>query len=80
MRAPLASSNDLATHFTYEDDPDRVVVEMSRSHLWDASTVAALDAIVTTYGRLGKTVEIERLNATASAFHGRLTGTLDSGH
>lgn len=76
----FASSNDLTTQFAYEDDPDRVVVDMSRSHVWDASTVAALDAITTKYRRLGKTVEIEGLNASASAFHGRLTGTLGAGH
>ena len=76
----FASSNDLTTQFAYTDDPERVVIDMSRSHIWDASTVAALDAIVTKYERLGKTVRIDGLNATASAFHGRLTGNLGDGH
>nr|WP_223878538.1 SulP family inorganic anion transporter [Microbacterium radiodurans] len=76
----FASSNDLTTQFSYSDDPDRVVIDMSRSHVWDASTVAALDAIVAKYERLGKTVSIEGLNADAAAFHGRLTGRLDGAH
>src|SRR5699024_1744669 len=58
----FASSNDLATQFEYTDDPDRIVIDLSRSHVWDASTVAALDAIETKYTRYGKTVVIEGMN------------------
>jgi SulP family sulfate permease len=76
----FASSNDLTTQFEYADDPDMVVIDMSHSHVWDASTVAALDAIVTKYENQGKTVTIEGLNDTAAAFHGRLTGSLGGGH
>lgn len=75
----FASSNDLTTQFDYAADPERVVIDMSRSHVWDASTVAALDAVVTKYERHGKTVTIAGLNATASALHGRLTGSV-GGH
>ncbi|MFS0712917.1 SulP family inorganic anion transporter [Microbacterium sp. 2P01SA-2] len=72
----FASSNDLTTQFAYADDPARVVIDMTRSHVWDASTVAALDAIVNKYERHGSTVAIEGLNSTASALHGRLTGNV----
>ncbi|MDT3345436.1 SulP family inorganic anion transporter [Microbacterium aquilitoris] len=75
----FASSNDLTTQFSYPDDPANVVIDMSRSHVWDASTVAALDAIVNKYERMGTTVTIVGLNDTASAFHGRLTGKLGPG-
>ncbi|MEV5040974.1 SulP family inorganic anion transporter [Microbacterium sp. LMI1x-1-1.1] len=75
----FASSNDLTTQFSYPDDPANVVIDMSRSHVWDASTVAALDAIVNKYERMGTTVTIVGLNDTASAFHGRLTGKLGAG-
>ncbi|SDQ94044.1 SulP family inorganic anion transporter [Microbacterium sp. cf332] len=70
----FASSNDLTTQFSYADDPDRVVIDMSLAHIWDASTVAALDAIVGKYARQGKTVVIEGLDPAASALHGRLSG------
>ena len=76
----FASSNDLTTQFDYGDDPDTVVIDMSRSHVWDASTVAALDAIVTKYDNHGKTVTIVGLNDTAAALHSRLTGNLGAGH
>lgn len=72
----FASSNDLYTQFEYADDPDRVVIDLSESHVWDASTVAALDAIATKYDRKSKTVEITGLNNSSAERHGRLTGQL----
>lgn len=74
----FASSNDLYTQFDYAADPARVVIDLSRSHVWDASTVAALDAITTKYERRGTTVEIVGLNPSSAARHGRLTGSLPS--
>lgn len=76
----FASSNDLTTQFEYVDDPARVVIDMSRSHVWDASSVAALDAIVTKYERHGAEVEIVGMNDTAAGLHGRLSGELGGGH
>jgi SulP family sulfate permease len=74
----FASSNDLYTQFEYADDPDRVVIDLTDSHIWDASTVAALDAITTKYERKGKAVEIVGLNDSSAERHGRLTGELPS--
>ncbi|MGO1803332.1 MAG: SulP family inorganic anion transporter, partial [Microbacteriaceae bacterium] len=70
----FASSNDLTTQFEYADDPERVVIDLSRSHIWDASTVAALDTIETKYAQHGKTVELRGLNDASGVFHGRLSG------
>ncbi|QBE49217.1 SulP family inorganic anion transporter [Leucobacter triazinivorans] len=75
----FASSNDLTTLFEYAKDPARVVIDMTRSHVWDASSVAALDAIVTKYAQHGATVELVGMNADATAFHSRLTGELGAG-
>ena len=75
----FASSNDLYTQFEYAVDPDRVVIDLTASHVWDASTVAALDAITTKYARKGKTVEIHGLNEHSTHMHDRLSGQL-SGH
>jgi len=76
----FASSNDLTTQFDYADDPQRVVIDMSGSHVWDASTVAALDAITTKYERHGKRAEITGMNDSSAAMHGRLAGNLGAGH
>ncbi|AWB92575.1 SulP family inorganic anion transporter [Aeromicrobium chenweiae] len=72
----FASSNDLYTQFDYADDPERVVVDLSGAHVWDASTVASLDAITAKYARRGKTVEIVGLDEASAQRHGRLTGSL----
>jgi SulP family sulfate permease len=72
----FASSNDLTTQFEYASDPAHVVIDMTRSHVWDASTVAALDAIVTKYEQRGTAVELVGMNAATTAFHRRLSGGL----
>lgn len=76
----FASSNDLTTQFEYSDDPDRVVIDMSASHIWDASTVAALDAITSKYARIGKRAVIVGLNEASTDIHARLAGNLGGGH
>lgn len=72
----FASSNDLYTLFDYSDDPAQVLIDMSGSHVWDASTVSALDAVVAKYKKLGKTVQVVGLNQSSEQLHGRLTGRL----
>ncbi|GAA2975582.1 SulP family sulfate permease [Microbacterium terrae] len=72
----FASSNDLTTQFDYAADPARVVIDMTGSHVWDASTVAALDAIVTKYAARGTTVDFVGMNPGTAAFHDRLSGGL----
>ncbi|MEV6371898.1 SulP family inorganic anion transporter [Micromonospora musae] len=76
----FASSNDLVGQFDYAGDPDNVVIDMSRAHVWDASSVAALDAISTKYAARGKSVEIVELNKPSARIHGTLAGRLGAGH
>ncbi|MFJ7749968.1 SulP family inorganic anion transporter [Arthrobacter sp. NPDC097144] len=72
----FASSNDLYTQFDYALDPDDVLIDLSASHVWDASTVAALDAITEKYRSRGKTVRITGLNDSSDAIRSRLSGKL----
>ena len=53
-----------------------VVIDLSRSHVWDASTVATLDAITTKYAAKGKHVTITGLNEASAARRDRLAGHL----
>ncbi|WP_127128759.1 SulP family inorganic anion transporter [Georgenia sp. SYP-B2076] len=73
-----ASSNDLVHRFDYAGDPDNVVIDLSASRIWDASTVATLDAITTRYAAKGKTVTIVGLDEASAERHGRLAGHLGS--
>lgn len=70
----FASSNDLYSQFEYALDPPRVVIDLSAAHVWDASTVAALDAVVTKYAQHGIVAEVTGLNEASAAMHARLTG------
>ncbi|KZF07477.1 MULTISPECIES: SulP family inorganic anion transporter [unclassified Rhodococcus (in: high G+C Gram-positive bacteria)] len=76
----FASSNDLIYQFDYVGDPKNVVIDMSESHIWDASTVATLDAITSKYEAKGKHVRIIGLNAASAERHVRLSGQLSGGH
>ncbi|MEC4615225.1 SulP family inorganic anion transporter [Tsukamurella tyrosinosolvens] len=76
----FASSNDLVHQFDYANDPDHVIIDLSATHVWDASTVAALDAIETKYRGRGKEVEFVGLDAASAERHGRLSGHLGGEH
>ncbi|MFG2586232.1 SulP family inorganic anion transporter [Streptomyces malaysiensis] len=76
----FASSNDLVTQFNYATDPDKVVIDLSGTHIWDASSVAALDAIETKYAQRRKQVEIIGLNQPSAHLHEKLSGELTAGH
>ena len=76
----FATSNDLVYQFDYSGDPQRVVIDLTDSHIWDASTVAALDGIRAKYERLGKTVETVGLNEASAIRHDQLSGHLGGGH
>ncbi|WP_275694392.1 SulP family inorganic anion transporter [Nocardioides sp. CFH 31398] len=72
----FASSADLVTQFDYVGDPERVRIDLADAHVWDASTVASLDAITTKYARRGHDVRIVGLSGPSAERHDRLTGRL----
>ena len=76
----FASSNELYTRFDYAGDPDHVIVDLSGAHVWDASTVAALDAITHKYELRGKTVEVVGLAGHSATRYERHSGQLTGGH
>ncbi|MGY1682181.1 SulP family inorganic anion transporter [Geodermatophilus sp. SYSU D01176] len=76
----FASSNDLYTQFDYANDPDDVVIDLSDAHVWDASTVATLDAITHKYETRGKTVRIVGLSGHSADRYERHTGQLARAH
>jgi SulP family sulfate permease len=77
----FASSNDLYTQFEYALDAEphisRVVVDLHASHLWDASTIAVLDAVTEKYRRHGREVELIGLNSASIQMRERLAGKLN---
>ncbi len=76
----FASSNDLYTQFDYAGDPAEVVIDLSNAQVWDASTVAALDAITHKYETRGKTATVVGLSDHSAARYERHAGQLSGGH
>lgn len=72
----FVSSNDLVHQFDYADDPAEVVIDMSGTALWDASSVASLDAIRLKYSSRGKTVSFTGLDGVSLDRLNRLSGRL----
>jgi len=76
----FASDQELIDAFRYADDPPEVWIDLSRAHLWDASAVAAIDAIETHYARHGATVRLTGLNRDSAQLHDALSGQLAAAH
>ncbi|GAA2889783.1 SulP family inorganic anion transporter [Pseudonocardia halophobica] len=72
----FASSNDLVLRFAYADDPAEVTIDLSGAHVWDASTVAVLDAVAQKYAARGTEVTITGMNADSARRHEALAGRL----
>jgi SulP family sulfate permease len=76
----FASSNDLVHQFDYAGDPARVLIDLSDAQIWDASTVAALDAVAYRYRTRGKTAAVVGLDPQSLTRYERHTGQLTAGH
>ncbi|WP_027803702.1 SulP family inorganic anion transporter [Paraburkholderia dilworthii] len=81
VHGPLffGSSNDLMDRFEYASDPRSVTIDFSKSQIWDASTVAALDSIQVKYRQHDIDVRFTGLDERSQAFHARLSGNLNVG-
>lgn len=72
----FASSNDLVHQFDYANDPDDVTIDLSGTDVWDASSVATLDAIRQKYQARGKTVRLTGLDGASLERLTKLSGRL----
>jgi SulP family sulfate permease len=68
----FASEQELEAAFTYAADPGHVVIDLTGAHLWDASAVAALDAVEGHYRVRGSRVDVVGLNVPSTALKMRL--------
>jgi len=76
----FASDQELIDAFRYTEDPPRVIVDFSRAHLWDASAIAALDAIEGHYRRHDVELTITGLNERSGQLHQELAGQMAAAH
>ena len=75
----FASSNDLVYQFDYDRGFAAVTVDLSAAEVWDASTVAALDAITRKYLDNGTVATITGLTGPSADRWRKLSGRL-GGH
>ncbi len=75
-----ASSNDLVYQFNYAGDPETVIIDLTAADIWDASTVATLDAVRNKYAARGKHAQIVGLDGESLRRLERLSGKLGEGH
>lgn len=73
-----ASSNDLVYAFDYTDPAEHIILDLSGAEVWDASTVATLDAITQKFEDKGKRVTITGLEGPSKDRLDRLSGKLNS--
>ena len=78
-----ASVEDFMRAFDFSEAPEKVIIDVSRAHIWDISSVQALDMAVLKFRRDGAEVEIVGMNTASETLVDRLAthdkpGALDA--
>ena len=58
----FASSEDFVKSFDFNEANEKVVIDLTEAHIWDISSIAALDTVVLRLKREGKSVQVIGLN------------------
>ncbi len=66
------SVEDFMAAFDFKEAPEQVVIDVSRAHIWDISSVQALDMAVLKFRRDGAEVEIIGMNDASETLGDRL--------
>ncbi|MBT2685424.1 SulP family inorganic anion transporter [Bacillus sp. ISL-37] len=74
----FASVTELIKKFDYKEDVEFVEVNLSKSHLWDDSAVAAIDKIVNKFEENGKKILVTGMNQESSELAEKLANKLGS--
>ena len=68
----FASSCDFMTAFDFKEALEKVTIDVSRAHIWDISSVAALDSVILKFRREGAEVETVGLNQASETIVDKL--------
>ncbi|MDA1072341.1 MAG: SulP family inorganic anion transporter [Proteobacteria bacterium] len=68
----FASADDFLAAFDFREALEQVVIDVSRAHIWDISSVASLDTVVLKFRREGARVTIIGLNDASETIVDRL--------
>jgi SulP family sulfate permease len=68
----FASAEDFMKAFDFKEAPEKVTIDVSRAHIWDISSVAAVDMAVLKFRREGAEVELIGLNKASETIVDKL--------
>ncbi|GAB2186661.1 SulP family inorganic anion transporter [Roseibium sp. LAB1] len=68
----FASTEDFMKAFDFKEAPEKVTIDVTRAHIWDISSVAALDMAVLKFRREGAEVDILGMNEASETIVDRL--------
>ena len=68
----FASADDFSAAFDFKEAVERVNIDVSRAHIWDISSVAALDRVILKFRREGADVQVIGLNLASETIVDRL--------
>jgi len=68
----FASVDDFNASFDFKEALENVVIDVSPAHIWDISSVAALDMVVLKFRREGAEVDIIGLNQASETLVDKL--------
>ncbi len=68
----FASVDDFNASFDFKEALEKVIIDVSQAHIWDISSVAALDMVVLKFRREGAEVEIIGLNKASETIVDKL--------
>ncbi|WP_257786625.1 SulP family inorganic anion transporter [Paenibacillus crassostreae] len=76
----FGTMTDFVSLFNYIEDPDHIIINFSRSHIWDQSAVTAIVKVITKYEQMGKHVKIVGLNEESRILIDKIGLSVPSGH
>ncbi|MFB5674813.1 SulP family inorganic anion transporter [Paenibacillus terreus] len=76
----FASTAHFVDHFHPAEDPDRVSIDFTDSHVWDQSAVTAIAKVTEKYRRAGKEVRLKGLNEESRMIVEKIGLSSASGH
>lgn len=68
----FASAENFTAAFDFKEALDKVIIDVSNAHIWDITSVTALDMVVLKFRREGAETEIIGLNAASETILGKL--------
>ncbi|WP_391560413.1 SulP family inorganic anion transporter [Robertmurraya sp.] len=76
----FGTMSHFVNEFSFNEDPERIVIDFSNSHVWDHSAVTAIAKVVYKYQKLHKQVEIIGLNEESQMLVDQVGISSPSGH